>query len=302
MTRASMGFVVAFATGGGILGVTRNAGACAVCAAGDKTLPANGSEQPFAGRLRATLDGRAATFAALHQSQRVVEMRGEAGAAYAITADVLVSAQVPVLHRTVESSTDAEPTATTTRTMLGDAELRVSHLAWQSAPSSITRRLGAMAGTKLPTAPNDQDAQGRYVQTDLQPGCGSITPFAGLSWTMTSGFWSLASFAALLMPFSVREGPHTGDSLRVGTTLQLQPTARFATRLGTTARFDATGDVDGETDLRSGGSVLYVTPEIVASPIGDVVISAGASFPTVQALRGYRVASPVAMIGIGIDL
>lgn len=298
-----MGFVVAIAIGGGVLGVTRTASACAVCAAGDKTLPANGSEKPFAGRLRATLDGRAAMFAALHQSQRVVEMRGEPGAAYAITPDVLVSAQVPVLHRTVESSTETEPVAATrTRTTLGDVELRVSHLAWQSGPSSITRRLGAMAGTKLPTAPNEHDAQGRYVQTDLQPGCGSITPFAGLSWTMTSGFWSLASFAALLMPFSVREGPHTGDSFRIGTTLQLQPTARFATRLGTTARLDATGDVDGETDLRSGGSVLYVTPEIVASPIGDVVISAGASFPTVQALRGYRVASPVAMIGIGIDL
>lgn len=34
----------------------------------------------------------------------------------------------------------------------------------------------------------------------------------------------------------------------------------------------------------------------------DVVVSVGASFPAVQALRGYRLASPVAMVGVGIDL
>ena len=36
--------------------------ACAVCGAGERTLPANGNELAFAGRLRATVDARAAAF------------------------------------------------------------------------------------------------------------------------------------------------------------------------------------------------------------------------------------------------
>lgn len=294
--------VVAIALALAVHVIPLDARACAVCAAGDRTLPANGSETPFGGRLRTTLDGRGALFLARHEAQRVVELRGEAGVAIAARPDLLASVQAPLLHRTV-TSTSADAAGTpVTRTTPGDIELRLTHLVWQSDPSTSTRRFGALIGTKLPTAPTERDADGRYVQTDLQPGCGSIMPIAGLSWSITSGYWSLSTFAALLMPFSVRDGPHPGDSLRGGATLQLQPTSRFAARMGTTARLDATGDIDGATDLRSGGLVVYATPELVASPIPDVVVSIGASFPAVQALRGYRVASPVAMVGVGIDL
>jgi hypothetical protein len=253
-----------------------------------------------------TADGRAAELAAAFLSQRVVEVRAEGGVAVAVTEAILASAVVPVLHRLVEAAPDV-PTSpdakrTSTRTTLGDVELRVSHLAWQSEPGATTERLGVVVGTKLPTTPIERDAFGRYVQTDLQPGCGSIMPFAGLSWSLTSSIWSLSTFATLLMPFSVREGPHPGDSLRAGAALQLQPTTRFAARVGTTARLDSTGAVDGTTDPRSGGFIMYATPEIIVSPVSDVVVSLGAAIPTVQALRGYHVAAPIAMLGIGVDL
>lgn len=274
-----------------------------MCAAGDRTLPANGSETPFRGRVRVTADGRAAAFAAAVYGQRVTEVRGELGAAVAMTPDLLGSVHVPVLRRAVEADAgDGSPSPTRERTSLGDVELRVSHLIWQSAPGGAVRRFGALLGAKLPTAPTEYDGRGRYVQTDLQPGCGALVPLAGLSWSVTSSWWSLGTFATLLMPFSVRDGPHPGDSLRAGATFQLQPTSRFAARIGTTGRLDASGDIDGVVDKSSGGLVLYVTPELVVSPMADVVVSVGASFPAVQALRGYRVVSPVAMLGIGVDL
>jgi len=45
--------------------------ACAVCGAADTTMPASGNEIAYEGRLRATVDGRAAGFAARYQPVRL---------------------------------------------------------------------------------------------------------------------------------------------------------------------------------------------------------------------------------------
>jgi hypothetical protein len=52
---------------------------------------------------------------------------------------------------------------------------------------------------------------------------------------------------------------------------------------------------------RLGGASVHVAPEIVLSPTGDVVVSAGASFPLVQEMRGYRATAPVLLASVGVD-
>jgi hypothetical protein len=44
-----------------------------------------------------------------------------------------------------------------------------------------------------------------------------------------------------------------------------------------------------------------VAPEIVIMPAQDVVVSAGASFPVVQEMRGYRATAPVVLASVGVD-
>ncbi len=285
--------------------------ACAVCGAADKTLPAKGEEVAFAGRARVTLDGRAAGFAARYTELRVTEMRLEPGVAFALSEDVLLSADVPVLRRTLDRGRVWEPGAGSQgdraasgpreeHVVLGDASARVSYLATRSRVT----RLSLFGGLKAPTAPLERDpSTGAFIPTDLQPGCGAIVPSIGATYTWTISplisTWASASF---LMPVSVRSGPHPGDSLRGSITMQLQPAQVFAARASVHARLDQSGSIDGGmSDGQSGGGALFVAPELVASPVGDLVISAGASFPALQSTRGHRVTTPIALVGIGYD-
>ncbi|MBX3263536.1 MAG: hypothetical protein KF782_27945 [Labilithrix sp.] len=277
----------------------RRAAACAVCGAADKTLAARGEELPFAGRVRATLDGRAAAFAARHAPLRVFELRLVPGAAIALDEDVLFSVDLPLLRRSLMTGGEgAAPPIAADRAALGDAEARASYVAYRTR----SRRLSFHGGAKAPTAPVERDAAGRLVATDLQPGCGSIVPAVGATYAVTGPlltFWTSASF---LMPVSVRGGPHPGDSLRASATAQLQPRRVFAARASVHGRLDAAGDVDDRVDPRSGGASVFVAPELVVSPIDDLVVSVGAAFPLVQETRGHRVSAPIALVGLGLDL
>jgi hypothetical protein len=271
--------------------------ACAVCGAADKTLPSNGAEVPFDGRKRATVELRAASFETRDHALRIVELRAEPGLSLAITPATIVSAEIPLLRRTLRLDGDRSGA----ESILGDGDLRVTHTAWRSAPAPVRQRLTISGGVKLPTAPLERDPDGRLVHPDLQPGCGSIVPLVGVAYAWTSSFWSVSTGASLLFPVAVREGAHPGDSLRTSVTLQLQPARVLATRLGVHGRLDSTGELDGAVVRRSGGASVHVAPEIVVSPTQDVVLSAGAAFPVVQEMRGYRGTSPVLLASVGVD-
>jgi hypothetical protein len=270
---------------------SRAAEACAVCGAADKTLAMRGEESAFRGRLRATMDGRAAAFVARDTALRVTEVRLVPGAAVAVNEDLLLSLEVPLLRRTVSDSQFTE------RYMLGDVEGRASFVAYRTS----SRRLSFHGGVKGPTAPIERDANGAPIATDLQPGCGAIVPLVGATYTISSSIFTAWMTGSFLMPFSVREGPHPGDSLRVSSTMQIQPVKAFAARVGVHGRLDGAGDIDDRIDKRSGGASVFIAPELVASPVNDLVVSVGAAFPLVQETRGHRVTAPIALVGIGYD-
>lgn len=276
--------------------------ACAVCGAAERNLPENGNEVAFAGRKRATLQLRAANFETLGRELRVTELRAQPGFAMAVLPTTLVGVDVPVLHRSLESSTRAgRERLERSVSSLGDVEVRASHTAWRSGIGSSAQRFVVGAGVKLPTAPLELAPSGEEVHPDLQPGCGSVTPVVEATYAWSSTLWSAWTTASLVFPVSVREGAHPGDSLRASATMQLQPTRAFATRLGVHGRYDTSGEAYGQVVKDSGGASLHIAPEIVISPVTDLVIGVGASFPAVQAMRGYRATTPVLLASIGID-
>jgi hypothetical protein len=211
----------------------------------------------------------------------------------ALTKTTIASADVPLLRRTLVLADERRGA----ESILGDVDLRATHAAWRS----VAQRLSISAGTKLPTSPLEHDPAGRLVHPDLQPGCGSIVPFVGVGFTWSSSWVSISTSASLLFPVAVREGSHPGDSLRSSVAFQMQPARIFATRVGVHGRLDGTGELDGEVVRRSGGAAVGVAPEIVLMPVQDLVLSAGASFPVVQEMRGYRATSPVLLASIGVD-
>jgi hypothetical protein len=282
-----------------VAGAPRIASACAVCSADDPTMTASGAEQPFAHRLRVDVEalvggvGEAATDG---RWLALDDRRLSVTTAYAPSRDVLVSLVVPVLDRTLYDGSKRS-----TVLALGDVDLRVYDVAWRR-DGRTRRRFGLIAGARMPTAPVQRDAPGAPLPVDLEPGCSSIVPYGGAAYVAERGMLSMQLSAVVALPFSVRDAPHAGDSLRTSAWVQAQPARSLATRFGVRTRLDSTGEIaPNAPDLNSGGFVGYVTSDIVVSPAEDVVVSVGAAFPVLQAWLGEHRETAIASAQVAYD-
>jgi hypothetical protein len=276
--------------------LTRNAHACAVCSAGNPNVSVAGAVAPLAAGTRATLDLRLGTVrvgdTTLH------DRRIELGFGVALSDTVLLSAHVPGLSRDVRRI-GAPPV---TRVSLGDVEARANVVAWSDFAGPTKKRLLLLVGLKAPTAPLQRDGAGELLPVSLQPGCGSIVPALGFTYVASRGIGTFATGLSIALPYSVREGPHPGDSVRTSTTFQVQALPELATRFGLHTKLDSAGErAPGEDDRDSGGFVGYAGTELVLAPVGDLVVSVGALFPAVQVLRGDHREGAVATATFAYD-
>lgn len=271
--------------------------ACAVCATADPTLTPSGEEQPFRGRLRLSADARVGHVDAGETS--LDDRRVEIATTWAPLRSFEITFGAPYLFRHIEQ---ASALATMDHATIGDVELRARLLAYEARGAFGRRRFGLLAALKLPTAPIENDIHGAALASVLQPGCGSIAPTLGAYYTVARGSWSAYVSASLFLPFEVRDGPHAGDSARASAHVQFQPTPRFAARAGVFTRLDADGHLAANVDdPNSGGFVGYLTSEAAFSPIDDLVVTVGAFFPVIEALRGAHHESAIAALTIAYD-
>lgn len=273
--------------------------ACAVCATADPTLAASGEEQPFRGRLRLDADARVGRVEAGTTS--LDDRRVEIATTWAPVRALELGFAAPYLFREIREATFR----TTDHATIGDVELRANLLAFESRGAFGRRRFGLIGALKFPTAPIENDSRGVPLSSVLQPGCGSIAPTLGAYYSAGRAAWSFYASASLFLPFTVREGPHAGDSFRASGHVQFQPAllfGRFAGRLGVFTRLDASGELaPGVDDPSSGGFVAYLTSELVFSPLTDFVVTIGAFFPVIEALRGVHRESAIAALTVAYD-
>lgn len=279
--------------------LSRGAWACAVCAAADPTINAPGAEQPFHRRLRLSLEllvGAVREGTPDARVLQVADQRLALTASYAPVRDLLVSVVVPGLHRSLSGSGENADTL-----VLGDLDLRAYGTAWRGT-GAWRRSFGLLGGMKLPTAPLQEDSRGLSLPAELQPGCSSLVPYLGASYSLGRGIWSGQLSVSVYLPFSIRTAPHPGYSLRAVSWVQAQPFRVLATRVGLSTRVDATGELSpGVADLNSGGLIGYVTTDVLVSPVTDLVLSVGALFPVAQALLGTHREGTIASARIGYD-
>ncbi|MEO7109920.1 MAG: hypothetical protein ABI183_05740 [Polyangiaceae bacterium] len=272
--------------------------ACATCSAGDPTLTASGSEKPFASRKRISLNLRATKISA--NDVDISEQRLELRTDFALSQTLMLTAALPSIHRSIASRNGAVSRELT----LGDAELRASSIAYDTGISAVRRMVLVFGGLKFPTAPLQTDAHGAALPVALQPGCGSIAPTLGASFVASSSPITLTASTSFYLPFSVRDGPHAGDSWRTSFTLQFQPAkSKIATRFGASTRLDEAGTLGDQAtiDPNSGGLVVYGSGEIIVSPATDLVFGVGFFSPAVQLLRGNQRESTIAMATASYD-
>lgn len=229
--------------------------------------------------------GKRETYAAVR------DVRMEASLTVAATRDVSIAVAVPLLWRTITSG-DAVRNAAS----IGDIDARVAYSTVRDGGEGLVLTLGLRA----PTAPTQFDALGRALSSELQPGCGAVTPYIGAMHVKRVGEWTLRYGGSIVLPFSVRDAPHPGDSIRGSATAQRRLLKQLAVRAGVSARLDLTGEMrKGVDDPNSGGLVGYATVGVSASPMPSVSMAIDTFVPAIQVLRGNHRESTVFALSVG---
>lgn len=276
------------------------ASACAACGCGDPTLTTLGTEQPYAGRLRAALVAQLRTDdvgTPRVDQLRLRELRFDASLAYAPHERLFLVLSVPTLLREVEYVNLAKQSSFG----LGDVELRAKGFVFRDRPLAPQHLVSLVAGVKLPTAPVQKNPDGTRQPLELQPGTGSVDPLLGASYAFSAQPYSVYASSQLTYPTGGDEGFRGSRSLRNTLSFQDQLTEAFAARVGFDTRLDGKSLEEGEESKDSGGFIGFALVEVLVSPVTDLLLSAAARVPVVNALDGEHEEGPFWSLGVAYD-
>lgn len=275
--------------------------ACAACACGDPTLTIMGAEQPFSGRLRLALDTQYRSDAIGHPLvDRVTleELRTSLSVAYAPTPWAILSLTVPFIGRDLTDVTLARERLLT----IGDVELHGRAYFFRDREFAPRHLLAVQLGLRLPTGPVLRDASGNYRQPELQPGSGSFDPSAGLTYLMSADPWSMFVSEVVYLPTRGVTDYQVGVSWRGTHALQYQLFSTLALRAGVNHRFEARSKLGAADEPDSGGFILFAVLAAVWNPVEDLVLTAEAQVPVVNALYGVHDEGMFVSVGVAYDL
>lgn len=265
------------------LAVPLKAAACASCGSGDPTLTSMGTEQPFQGRLRgATLlrywgqDSEGGHHGMPGESLR--ELRLDVSASYAPVGWLQLAATLP-LHARELSGGMLEPQRAFSA---GDVELGARFLVWRDKELAPAHLVSALAGVKLPTAPQQRDASGEPWDADAQVGSGSVDPRVGAAYAFFAAPWSLYTSLVLQWPTEGFGGHRMPRSLRGAVAGQYQLGPRVAVRLGVDTRLDGPEAHHGEPMPDTAGFIAYAAPDLLFSPRQDTAVQLGVRVPVLS--------------------
>lgn len=260
-----------------------------------------GTEKPFAGRLRLSLEMQHRTDSVGTERLNRIELseqRLELGVAYAPIEQLVLSLRAPLVNRRVLEVN----LASDRRTRLGDMEFRAqAHLIPRTAINQ-THVLAVHAGTELPTGTVERDQNGDLYRAEIQPGRGSWNPLFGATYGLFLRPASFYASSTLYIPTTGHEGIKGGLSVRSSIAGQLDVAESLALRLSFDTRAERATTVNGEFEPDSGGFVAYVSPELVWSPVMDLIVRVVARVPAVNALIGDHEEGSMFVLGAAYDL
>ena len=274
-----------------------HARACAPCGSGDSTLTSAGTEQPFLNRLRSAAELRYRTDAIGRRGldrTRIRELRADVSTAWAVRDDLFLLASLPLLYREVTETSLARSEIRS----LGDVELGAKWFVWRDRSFAPRWLVAVLGGVELPTAPWREDAAGRPLLLEAQPGSGSLDLSFGASLAFFGD--ALSTYLSLQQrePVVSRSQLQPGRSLRASAALQYQLSEPLAARGLWDVRLDQASRERGARDPNSGGVIAYLGAELLLSPFADFSIVPGARLPALQRLRGSHEEGPILSLAL----
>jgi hypothetical protein len=283
-----------------VTGASGRAQACAACGCGDPTLVSAGTEQPFAGRLRGSLELRYRTDSIGEPGVDrlfIREARADLSLAYAPLPALFFMATLPFVHRSVE-----EPNLAREQVWgPGDAELRAKVFVYRDRELAARVLIAGNLGVKLPTAPFHENSAGETLPLEAQPGTGSLDVLFGPSIAVVEGKFSAYASAQLSVPLAKRDVVASGISQRSTLALQYQPSTWLALRPAADTRWDTKSKQRGRPERDSGGFLLFAGGDILVSPLTDFTLVAGVRVPVWQVLDGFHDEGAVGSVSAALD-
>jgi hypothetical protein len=311
--RASSASLLALA----LLGAPSPAPACSICRCGDPTFNALGKQGYAARGFHAALDwerfdkdeGDPA-----EESESQLENRFTALASYGLGERFALFARLPYSVRDLQASRAGQAAETTQTHGFSDPEIYGQFRLWASpASSGVGRRtsLSLVAGVKTPWGENDVQQDGERVDEHAQPGTGSTDAFGSLALLHL-----IDQHSTLFVSSGYRHTGENDQEYRYGSSF----TANLAYERKLSKLFDSVLELnfrhaqkdravphhdDGEAahnqpmdDENTGGTLLYLTPRLLADLGGGLVLRASAQIPVARDLNGFQKERTVVNVGL----
>lgn len=259
-------------------------------------------------RPDAELEALAAQHVHAHNSDYV--LTSALGAAYGVTDRLTVSAEVPYVFRDdlrEGEHSHADGIATNEVIQLGDVSGigDLSLLARYRVTGRVGPGFALIGGLKLPTgATHQRSIEGERLETEHQPGTGSVDPVFGAAAGTRLG--SLQLDGSLLYQISGKGAQDTrlGDRMQGGIALSHRfgsaehhhddhgmgehhhhETGSWDAFAGLTLEWEGRQRVDGEIEEESGGTAVWLTPGVRYNSSTRISIAAGLGVPLWQDIR-----------------
>jgi hypothetical protein len=290
-----------------VLAAPHGADACSICRCGDATFNALGKDGFAAQGFRAAFDwerfdkdeGDPAD-----EAESQVENRFTGLLSYGFSEQLTLFARVPYSVRDLTSSAEGQAPEKAHTSGLSDPEIYGQVRLWASRlGAGLGRRssLSLTGGVKTPWGRNDARQDGERVDEHAQPGTGSTDVFGSLAF-----LYLVDRDSALFASSGYRHTGRNDYGYRYGSSFLAN--VAYEHKLGKVLdgvlelNFRDAGkdqvDADGSTNDSTGGSLLYLTPRLLASLGGGFVVRAAVQIPIARSLNGFQKERAVANVGI----
>ena len=275
--------------------------ACSTCQCGDPTLTIMGTEKPFAGRLRVAAEFRYRT-----EEVGIIGITGEELAEYRTTFSaawtpierLTVGLSVPAVGKKLERAN----LATEDTFFLGDIELVARGYLWQDREMRPRHLIALVAGVRMPSAPELDDAFGTPLSLDTQPGTGAFIGSAGLSYGLYLHPFSFYASSTGVFAGGGFGAFQAGNAWLNTALVQWAPDFPVALQLGFDSRAAARDETAGVKEPDSGGFIGFLTPGVVFSPAEDLLLAMRVMIPVADALHGNHDEGIAVLAGVTYDL
>lgn len=266
---------------------------------GDPTLTLMGTEKPYAGRLRLSLDyfSRDEEIGVDGFNKRTIDdQRIRLNLAYAPTRRIMLGLEIPYVKRTLENF----DLSTQESNALGDVRLRAKFFL-QEKDHFQKHMYGLLAGIRFPTA-EEQTSNGVPLDFDAQPGVGSTIYNAGLWYSYFNFPWmAYLTGTYHYMPNEGFEEFRAGDALATTLGLQYASDYKVAYQLAFQSRYSERDTFSGIEDPDSGGFIGYIAPGLIFSLKTDLLFFANVRVPVIENLYGNHEEGTIFNVGVTYD-